>query len=219
MFDPVDPNTVYVSFFARGIWRSKNSGIRGSRFSRAHRARHGNRRAFRFDVVQLGGETRMYAGDRRRGIVAHFRRNDAVRTPPPLQCSRAGSFSPTRERTHPATRASEYCDGSQCSYDNYVYVPPGAGPDVVYLLENRRVETLRHGTLQRRAVLLSTNAGAHFTDMTEDASHDVFPVQLHPDHHALVTNPTNWRQFFDFGDGGVARSNGCSSTSRPTAQR
>ena len=44
--------------------------------------------------------------------------------------------------------------------------------------------------------------------MTEDASDDVFPVQLHPDHHALVTNPTNWRQFFDFGDGGVARSNG-----------
>jgi hypothetical protein len=44
--------------------------------------------------------------------------------------------------------------------------------------------------------------------MTEDASDDVYPVQLHPDHHALVTNPTNWRQFFDFGDGGVARSNG-----------
>ena len=26
MFDPVDPNTVYVSFFARGIWRSRDLG-------------------------------------------------------------------------------------------------------------------------------------------------------------------------------------------------
>ena len=39
-------------------------------------------------------------------------------------------------------------------------------------------------------------------------SDNLYPTQLHPDHHALVTNPTNWRQFFDFGDGGVARSNG-----------
>ena len=37
------------------------------------------------------------------------------------------------------------------------------------------------------------------TDMTEDASDDTYPVQLHPDHHALVTNPSNWRQFFDLG--------------------
>ena len=44
--------------------------------------------------------------------------------------------------------------------------------------------------------------------MTEDASDHVYPVQAHPDHHALVTNPGNWQQFFDLGDGGVIRSNG-----------
>ena len=64
------------------------------------------------------------------------------------------------------------------------------------------------GLSNGRAVLLSTNAGVSFTDMTEDATDNRYATQLHPDHHALVTNPTNWRQFFDFGDGGVARSNG-----------
>ena len=44
--------------------------------------------------------------------------------------------------------------------------------------------------------------------MTEDATDNQYATQLHPDHHALLTNPGNWRQFFDFGDGGVARSNG-----------
>ncbi|MDH4064273.1 MAG: exo-alpha-sialidase, partial [Acidobacteriota bacterium] len=64
------------------------------------------------------------------------------------------------------------------------------------------------GRSNGRGILLSTNAGVHFTDMTEDASDDFYPVQAHPDHHALVTNPGNWRQFFDLGDGGIIRSNG-----------
>ena len=71
-----------------------------------------------------------------------------------------------------------------------LYVPPGAGPDTVYLLgdyqynENNYVSGRSNG----RGILLSTNAGVHFTDMTEDASDDVYPVQAHPDHHAIVTN-------------------------------
>ena len=44
--------------------------------------------------------------------------------------------------------------------------------------------------------------------MTEDATRQRLSGALHPDHHALVMNPKNWRQFFDFGDGGVDRSNG-----------
>src|SRR6185369_7896827 len=51
--DPVDPNTVYASFFARGIWRSRSSG-----------------------------EPRMYVGVGGGGLVAHFRRNDNVRSAP-----------------------------------------------------------------------------------------------------------------------------------------
>ncbi|HEV3478087.1 MAG TPA: hypothetical protein VG144_01410, partial [Gaiellaceae bacterium] len=64
------------------------------------------------------------------------------------------------------------------------------------------------GRSNGRGVLLSTNAGASFFDMTEDAVHPTHPGALHPDHHALVVNPSNWKQFFDLGDGGVNRSNG-----------
>jgi hypothetical protein len=44
--------------------------------------------------------------------------------------------------------------------------------------------------------------------MTDDTSDQIYPFELHPDHHALVTNPQNWKQFFDVGDGGIVRSNG-----------
>jgi hypothetical protein len=91
-----------------------------------------------------------------------------------------------------------------------VYVPPGAGPDTVYLLGDNEYSENDYvsGRSNGRAVLLSTNADVPFTDMTEDASDNFFPGALHPDNHALVTNPTNWRQVFDLGDGGVSRSNG-----------
>jgi len=44
--------------------------------------------------------------------------------------------------------------------------------------------------------------------MTEDNRSSTHPGALHPDHHALVVSPLNWGQFFDFGDGGVNRSDG-----------
>ena len=210
MFDPVDPNTVYVSFFARGIWRSRNLGDSWEQIlPRVGPANFTAERA-EFDVVQLGSETRMYVGVGGGGITAHFRRNDAVRNAAAATVAGTWSVLSSSNIANAAGFSSiGYCDG-QCSYDNYVYVPPGAGPDTVYLLgdyeynENNFVSGRSNG----RGILLSTNAGVHFTDMTEDASDDYYPVQAHPDHHALVTNPGNWQQFFDLGDGGIIRSNG-----------
>jgi hypothetical protein len=214
MFDPVDPNTLYVSFFSRGIWRSRDVGntweqimpVVGNPTSNAERAE--------FDVVRLNGddpETRMYVGVGGGGVFARFRRHDAVRlTAAAIARTTWVDLTSNNVTTNPAGYSSfGYCDG-QCSYDNYVYVPPGAGPDTVYLggdyeyNENNYVTGRSNG----RGILLSTNAGVHFTDMSEDASDDRYPVQSHPDHHALVTNPGNWRQFFDVGDGGIIRSNG-----------
>ena len=102
-----------------------------------------------------------------------------------------------------------YCDG-QCSYDNYVYVPPGADANTVYLSGDNEYNenNFLTGRSNGRGVLVSTNAGVSFTDMTEDTTSNTHPGALHPDHHALVTNPNNWRQFFDIGDGGINRSNG-----------
>ena len=56
--------------------------------------------------------------------------------------------------------------------------------------------------------MLSTDAGVSFTDMTMDATDPIHPNGLHPDQHALVTNPNNPFQFFEADDGGVMRSSG-----------
>jgi hypothetical protein len=209
-FDPVDPNTLYVSFFSRGIWRSRDLGNTWEQVM--PRLGSGTAERAEFDVVQLpNGETRMYVGVGGGGLFARFRRNDAVRNPAGAAVAAAWiDLTSSNINANPEGYSSfGYCDG-QCSYDNYVHVPPGAGPDTVYLLgdneynENNFVTGRSNG----RALLLSTNAGVSFTDMTEDASDDRYPGALHPDHHAIVTNPSNWRQFFDLGDGGVSRSNG-----------
>ena len=72
-----------------------------------------------------------------------------------------------------------------------------------------------HQLSNARAVLLSTDGGNTFTDLTDaallpdgtvgtDASH----VGLHPDQHAFAVNPNNPNQFFEGSDGGLMRSNG-----------
>jgi hypothetical protein len=238
--DPVDPNTVYASFFARGIWRSRSNGDPGTweRIMAPVGATQigttflNNERA-EFDVVALpSGETRMYVGVGG-GVIpnpmpppatiaayARFRRNDAVRNAPGAGVQAGWIDLTSNVPDTPGYSSFGYCDG-QCSYDNYVYAPAahapnsGANPDIVYLLgdneydeNNGPEDPLKRGRSNGRAVLLSTNAGVTFTDMTEDASGGPQPGALHPDHHALVTNPNNWMQFFDLGDGGVARSNG-----------
>ncbi len=215
--DPVDPNTVYASFFAKGIWRSNSNGDPGTwvqifaplaaPIDPASGA--GVERA-EFDVVALpNGATRMYVGAGGGGsLTARFFRSDSVRTGTP-------TFTELTNNTSTA-----YCD-PQCNYDNYVYVPKKAdgsahNPDTVYLLgANRYGETggstnppIPPGTSNGRAVLLSTNAGASFTDMTYDAADNLQPHGIHPDQHSIITNPSDWKQFIETSDGGVIRSNG-----------
>jgi len=211
--DPVDPNTVYATFFARGIWRSRANGDPGTweQIMAPEGNVNGTATTERdeFDVVALpGGETRMYVGQGGGNVTqARFRRNDAVRL--------AAAATVRGTWINLATYSFGYCD-PQCSYDNYVYAPAtnapnsGAGPDVVYLSGANQYNENNTGTGRSngRAVLLSTDAGVTFTDMTEDDRDSVYPGALHPDHHALVVNPQNWQQFFDLSDGGVNRSDG-----------
>ena len=213
--DPADPNTVYASFFARGIWRSRSNGDPGTWeqiLARQGPATSANER-IEFDVVLLpNGETRMYAGIGGGGLVAHFRRNDNVRSAAAATVASSWILLTNTTPDTPGYSSFGYCDG-QCSYDNYVYVPPassGANHDTVYLsgVNQYNENNTGSGRSNGRAVLLSTNGGVSFTDMTEDDSSSTHPAALHPDHHALVTNPNNYAQFFDFGDGGVVRSNG-----------
>ena len=65
---------------ARHLAIARSRATRGSRSCRASARPPAPPSGPEFDVVQLGGETRMYVGRRRRRrSSAHFRRNDAVR--------------------------------------------------------------------------------------------------------------------------------------------
>ena len=98
------------------------------------------------------------------------------------------------------------CTG-QCWYDNFVYTPAGH-PDVVYVGGSYAYGEAGAGISNNRAVVLSTDAGKTFTDMTYDATDALHPNGLHPDQHTLVTNPNNPLQFFEGNDGGIMRSSG-----------
>lgn len=240
--DPVDPNTVYASFFARGIWRSTANGDAGTwEQIMTPVATAGDAERAEFDLVELpNGETRMYVGVGGGNAFARFRRSDTVRTGAAAAVQASWQTLTSTTQDTPGYSSFGYCD-PQCSYDNYVYAPathaPSSGADhnVVYLSGDNQYNENNWGPTSprytgesplpcqalgnpadlppcgrgnARGVALSTNGGESFTDMTEDDSDDVFPGALHPDHHALVVNPRNYRQFFDIGDGGIARSNG-----------
>jgi hypothetical protein len=63
-------------------------------------------------------------------------------------------------------------------------------------------------TANHRGVVLSTDAGATWNDMTADATDPIHPNALHPDQHVLVTNPSDPFQFFEGNDGGLMWSSG-----------
>jgi hypothetical protein len=223
-FDPVDPNTVYASFYAKGIWRSNSNGDPGTWTqifaplgAPTDPATGAGVERAEFDVVVLpNGATRMYVGvGGGGGQTAKFFRSDSVRTGAPTFTNLTN------------TTSQGYCD-PQCNYDEYVYVPRKADgsahdPDVVYLLGANVYGEAATGASNGRAVLLSTDAGATFTDMTYDAADNLQPHGIHPDQHSIVTNPADWKQFIETSDGGVVRSNGnfvddsadCASVVRP----
>jgi hypothetical protein len=226
MFDPVDPNTVYATFFGKGIWRSSSNGDAGTwvqifapRGPVIDPATGAGVERAEFDLVTLAnGDTRMYVGvGGGGGQISGFWRSDSVRSGTPTFTNLTN------------TTSQGFCD-PQCNYDVYVYVPRKAdgsahSPDTVYLLGDNDYDQSFFGSSNGRAVLLSTDAGASFTDMTYDATDNAHPNGIHPDQHSIVTNPADWRQFIETGDGGVIRSNGvfvddsadCPSIVRPAA--
>jgi hypothetical protein len=188
--DPNNPNVLYQSSFAEGVYRSLNNGATWTQIKTAlNPARSDDRTEFAVNKLP-GGKTRMYVGIGNAGApAARFYRTDDA----------AGAAVFTDMTT---AQNSNYCTG-QCWYDNVVYSPEGA-PDVVYLGGSFSYGE-QHGVSNGRAVILSTDGGATWSDMTLDKGNDGW---LHPDQHALVTVPGEPLQFIAGDDGGVVRSNG-----------
>ncbi|TMC52232.1 MAG: exo-alpha-sialidase [Chloroflexi bacterium] len=193
--DPTHAGVIYVNEFSRGVWRSNDNGTTWTNIKVALNAGLSTDRA-EFDVVTLAnGQTRMYVGvgnqsDSGANRARFYATDDA---------SGAAVFT---DLTTPQNIG--YCTG-QCWYDNVVRAVAGS-PGVVYLGGSFSYGQL-HGPSNGRAFLLSTDGGATWSDLTQDADPN-HAEGMHPDQHALVTVPGSALSFIAGSDGGVMRNEG-----------
>ncbi len=197
--DPSNQDIVYASSFARGVWRSNDAGATWTQIHASlNPAFIGENPAF--DVAALpNGKTRMYLAEGGNGTpYSRLSRSDDVATGAP-------TFTDLTSTNVADTGYAWFniCTG-QCSYDLFVVSPKGH-PDMVYVGGSYMYgETIAN----KRAVVLSTDAGVSGTDMTFDGTDMIHPNGLHPDQHSLAVNPANPLQFFETNDGGLMRSSG-----------
>lgn len=199
--DPGDPDTLYASSYARGVWRSRDAGASWAQIKPSLNPLQITTRAA-ISVNRLAnGDTRMYVYEGNIGDPASrlFRSDDVAAGAP--RFTDLTSDKPA----DPGYAFYNQCTG-QCWYDVFVHSPPGH-PDVVYTGGSYLYDEVG-GISNGRGVVLSTNAGRTGTDMTMDATDAVHPNGLHPDQHALVTRPGSPFEFWEVNDGGVMRSNG-----------
>jgi len=203
VIDPSNSNIVYASSYARGVWRSADGGTSWVQIKPSLNAGISTTLAA-IAVTRLeSGKTRMYAAEGHTnagGQYSRLFRSEDVASGVPTFVSLTSNSS-----ANLGYGSYNFC-GGQCWYDNFVMTPAGH-PDTVYLLGSYQYgET--GGISNGRGVLLSTDAGVSFTDMTMDATDVTHPNGIHPDQHSLVVNPSNPIQFIEASDGGLIRSNG-----------
>jgi len=204
--DPVNPDILYAGSYARGVWRSPDAGATWVQIKPSLNPGIIQTRPNLAVTLLPNGKTRMYVfegntntqGNTSNANSSRLFRSDDVATGAPVFTDMS-SANPA----DPGFAFRGTCD-PQCWYDSFVYTPKGY-PDIVYVGGDYFYgETVAN----KRGVVLSTDGGVSGTDMTFDGTDSLHPNGLHPDQHALVTNPNNPLQFFEAGDGGVMRSSG-----------
>ena len=198
--DPSNSDIVYAASYARGVWRSSDNGTTWEQIKPSLNSTIATTRPDIAVTRLSNGNTRMYVGEGHTSTTEYSRlfRSDDVATGAPV-FTQLTSDNPAT----PAWHSFNFCTG-QCWYDNFVYTPPGR-PDIIYLGGSYQYG---ENVANHRAVLLSTNAGETFTDMTYDGTDTVHPNGMHPDEHRLVTHPRDPMQFFEASDGGLIRNDG-----------
>ena len=215
--DPSDPTTVYAAVIGYGLFRQSPSLDGDTAFHKVFATfnpvdTYGDRTEY--DLVDMGGgATRIYLGDSSDdlGYSAMFRIDDANVPAAQLHShhANAGWLSlSSRKNGTPGYGSYGFC-GYQCGYDMFVASPPGQA-DTVWIGGQMRYGELLifdgSGRSNGRAVMRSTDAGATFTDMTNDARTPA--LGMHPDQHSIVFSAENPDIAIAGSDGGVIRTSG-----------
>ena len=197
--DPTDSNIVYAGSYARGVWRSSDGGASWTQIKPPLNAGNITDRPTLAVTTLPDGNTRMYVYEGAQGSPrSRLERSDDVATGAPVWTNLTSTST-----ANPGWAWDNLC-GSQCWYDQFVYTPKGY-PDIVYVGGSY---SYGQSTANKRGVVFSDDAGATGYDMTFDGTDPIHPNGLHPDQHAIVTNPNNPYQFFETSDGGIMRSSG-----------
>jgi len=199
--DPSDSNTVYAGSYARGIWRSNDGGATWTQIKASLNTGDTTTRPEFAVNTTPDGKTRMYVQEGNDGVndSAAFRADNVATGAPTF--NQISSSNPA----DPGYGAYNLCN-PQCWYDSVVTTPRGY-PDIVYF-GGAYLYGETGGISNGRGIVLSTDGGTTFTDMTMDATDPIHPNGMHPDQHFLVVNPNNPYQFFESGDGGIVMSSG-----------
>ena len=219
-FDPGDSSTVYATIAGSatgGLLRSQSGGAVGTWTPIFQE----NRSRFTFSAVELpNGKTRIYLGDANGGGQGAqvYRIDDASQPAATLTASNNAAWTRLSNPTDgtPGFAVYNYCVsafGGQCAYDMSLLSTPDR-PDMVVVAGLMHYEELKPYLLQvpqlvgqrsnGRAVLMSMDAGATWTDMTGDVGGE----SMHPDQHAIAFAPGAPDRFFVGSDGGLIRTNG-----------
>ncbi len=206
-FDPSDAGTVYASTFDGGVYRRSPRLDGDSAFHLVLAARYGAGERSSISATTKAGHTRVYAA---RGSIsanaADLLRADNADVPAAALLASGWLELSSPISGTPGFASNAFCGnaliGTQCWYDMYVASPPGR-PDEVWIggaMQYSEIFTA-HPPSNGRAVQRSTDAGASFTDMTNDTQN----LGMHPDQHAIAFA----RDITFVGsDGGLMRTSG-----------
>jgi hypothetical protein len=202
------PTRIYFSVFDYGLYRSAASGGYEQVFVSAGAGTVAASLAARTEFALVAREEglRIYLGDAGNDAADFYRVDNANVPAAALSSGGVNSGWTKLSNATPGTPgfgSYNFCEG-QCSYDMFVVSPPGR-PNTVYLGGSMAYSELLRAS-NGRAVQRSTDAGVHFTDMTNDTQSP--PYGMHPDQHAAVFAPGHPDIGFFGSDGGLVRTSG-----------